>query len=110
MVRRGLSPLAPAEVCPAGSAPADAAESRISERGPGTGAPVVEVVVRRHAQTGSHCAFVLNKGGPGTGRLCGPDFENATLRDALSGEPASPDLALPAFGCRILEIGPFADR
>ncbi len=36
---------------------------------PGEGAPLVEVVVRRHAKTGKRYAFVLNKGGAGRGRL-----------------------------------------
>ena len=72
--------------------------------GPGKGLPVVEVVVRRHARTGRRYAFVLNKGGAGSGRLRGPDFEGATLRDALTGETVPPAFTLPAFGYRILEI------
>ena len=72
--------------------------------GPGKGQPVVEVVVRRHAATGRRYAFVLNKGGAGAGRLCGPDFEGATLCDALTGETVSEELTLPAFGYKVLEI------
>ena len=62
------------------------------------------MVVRRHAQTGKRYAFVLNKGGAGFGRLCGPDFEGVTLRDVLTGEAVPHDFALPAFGYRVLEI------
>jgi hypothetical protein len=75
------------------------------QRGPGKGLPVVEVVVRRHAATGRRYAFVLNKGGEGKGRLCGPDFEDVTLRDALTGDPVSRELNLPALGYKVLEIG-----
>ena len=82
-----------------------AAGCRTPGSGPGKGPPTVEVAVRRHAGTGRRYAFVLNRGGAGTGRLRGPDFEGATLRDALTGEPVSRELALPAFGYRILEIG-----
>ena len=71
---------------------------------PGEGRPVVEVVVRRHAKTGRRYAFVLNKGGSGEGTLRGPDFDGARLLDALTGEPASASLYLPAFGYRVFEI------
>ncbi len=81
-----------------------AAGGRTSVSGPGKGAPVVEVVVRRHETTGRRYAFVLNKGGAGAGRLCGPDFEGAALRDALTGEPVETHFILPALGYRVLEM------
>ena len=82
-------------------APYEVGEERLK---PGEGRPVVEVVVRSHSATGLRYAFVLNKGGDGSGRLCGPDFEGVKLRDALTGEPVAQAFALPAFGYRILEI------
>ncbi len=82
-------------------APYEEGEKRLK---PGEGRPVVEVVVRRHAETGRKYAFVLNKGGAGAGTLRGPDFEGARLLDALTGEPANTSLYLPAFGYRVLEI------
>lgn len=83
------------------NAPYEAGEENLK---PGEGRPVVEVVVRQHETTGRRYVFVLNKGGTGTGRLRGPVFANASLSNALTGEPASPEFPLPAFGYRILEI------
>ena len=71
---------------------------------PGEGRPIVEVVVREQAHTGQRFAFVLNKGGVGMGRLCGDDFENMKLEDALTGESVPPAFELPAFGYRILAL------
>ena len=82
-------------------APYEAGEEKLR---PGEGRPVVEVVVRRHAATGRRYAFVLNKGGAGAGRLCGPDFEGVTFVDALTGEPVETHFILPAFGYRVLEM------
>ena len=82
-------------------APYEAGEENLK---PGEGRPVVEVVLRRHAATGRRYAFVLNKGGAGAGRLCGPDFEGAALRDALTGEPVETHFILPALGYRVLEM------
>ena len=79
----------------------EAGEERLS---PGEGRPVVEVVVRQHSQTGRRYAFVLNKGGAGSGRLCGPDFEGTTLVDALTGESVETHFILLAFGYRVLEM------
>lgn len=69
---------------------------------PGEGRPIVEVVVREQQDTGLRFAFVLNKGGAGAGRLCGPDFKGVELEDALTGEPAPSGFTLPPFGYRIL--------
>jgi hypothetical protein len=82
-------------------APYEAGEERLA---PGEGRPVVEVVVRQHSQTGRRYAFVLNKGGAGSGRLCGRDFEGATLVDALTGESVETHFILLAFGYRVLEM------
>jgi hypothetical protein len=71
---------------------------------PGEGSPIVEIVVRRHEKSSRRFAFVLNKGGAGRGRLCGPDFEGVRLFDALSGASASAELTLPAFGYRVFEL------
>ncbi len=71
---------------------------------PGEGAPLVEVVVRRHAKTGKRYAFVLNKGGAGRGRLCGPDFDGVRLVDAITGGECDFAMELPAFGYRIFEL------
>lgn len=61
---------------------------------------------RRYGFTTRRYAFVLNKGGTGAGRLCGTDFEGATLSDALTDELTLPVFPLTAFGYRILEIHP----
>ncbi len=71
---------------------------------PGEGRPVVEVVVRRQENTGRRFVFVLNKGGAGSGRLCGPDFEGVRLVDALTGSPHGMAFSLPAFGYKVLRI------
>lgn len=71
---------------------------------PGEGRPIVEVVVREQQGTGLRFAFVLNKGGAGAGRLCGPDFEGVELKDALTGENVPNEFRLPAFGYRILAL------
>ncbi len=72
---------------------------------PGEGRPVVEVVVREQKRTGLRFVFVLNKGGAGRGRLCGDDFADVGLKDALTGESVSTTLDMPAFGYRILTAG-----
>ncbi|MGI6495002.1 MAG: beta-galactosidase [Kiritimatiellia bacterium] len=71
----------------------------------GEGRPIVEVVVRRQKTTGRRFVFVLNKGGAGRGRLCGPDFEGATtLVDALTEEQSGLALELQPFGYRVFLI------
>ena len=71
---------------------------------PGEGRPLVEVVVREKQGTGLRFAFVLNKGGAGSGRLCGTDFEGVELEDALTGESVPTGFTLPPFGYRILVL------